>query len=323
MTALESFHFLRPLWLLALLPAVLLVWRLHRAANARRRWHRIIAPHLLAELLVGDGAGRRRVGPVHLLAAFLALATLALAGPSWERAPAPFAEDQAALVIALAVTPTMLAQDVRPSRLERAVHKIHDLGALRQGGRTALVAYAGSAHRVMPLTRDTDLLETFAAELSPELMPLEGNAAADAVALANDVLARAGASGSILLVADAVPADQWAVLREARRQGGAPVHVLAVAAGPEVAVPAGSPPAPPLDAAAMADAARAGGGQLEIVTVDDADVTALSRSVRTDVSQAAGDESEAWRDAGTSLLPAVALLVLVGFRRGFVLEESA
>jgi hypothetical protein len=60
---------------------------------------------------------------------------------------------------------------VQPSRLERAAQKIRDLLAERRGTRSALIAYAGSAHLVMPLTRDADLIARFAAELSPDVMP--------------------------------------------------------------------------------------------------------------------------------------------------------
>ena len=101
----------------------------------------------------------------------IVLICLALAGPTWQREPAPFADDTAALVIVVEVTPTMLAQDVQPSRLERAALKIHDLLALRRGSVTALVAYAGSAHLVLPLTQDGDLITEFAAQLDPSIMP--------------------------------------------------------------------------------------------------------------------------------------------------------
>src|SRR5262249_62274616 len=105
------------------------------------------------------------------------LGVVALAGPTWEREPAPFAEDRAVLAIVLKVTPSMQSQDVQPTRLARATEKIRDLLAQRPGAKTALFAYAGSAHRVMPLTSDSGIIEAFAAELAPGVVAGDGSRA--------------------------------------------------------------------------------------------------------------------------------------------------
>jgi Ca-activated chloride channel family protein len=152
-----------------------------RHQDAARPWRSVIVDHLLPYLLAERGP-RRRLQPVHLLLLIWFLAIFSLSGPTWQREPAPFADDEAALVIALEVTPTMLAQDVQPSRLERATQKIRDLLAERPRIRTALGAYAGSAHLVMPLTRVADLITRFAAELSPTIMPVAGDVAGEALA---------------------------------------------------------------------------------------------------------------------------------------------
>ena len=105
-TGLGQFHFLRPWWLLALVPALLLVWAIHRQQDAVRPWRGVIAAHLLPHLLISGGP-QHRLQPVHLLLLAWLLAILAVAGPTWRLEPAPFAEDTAALVIAVEVTPTM------------------------------------------------------------------------------------------------------------------------------------------------------------------------------------------------------------------------
>ena len=68
--AFEELRFLRPGWLLALPPALLLGWILGRRGRAERRWRRIIAPHLLAHLRVG-GEERWRFRPPHLIVSLL------------------------------------------------------------------------------------------------------------------------------------------------------------------------------------------------------------------------------------------------------------
>jgi Mg-chelatase subunit ChlD len=184
-TGVSQFHFLRPWWLLALILASWLVCMIRQHQDAARPWRGVIEDHLLPYLLA-EGGPRWRLQPVHLLLLIWLLAILSLSGPTWQREPAPFADDEAALVIALEVTLTMLAQDVQPSRLERAAQKIRDFLAERPGIRTALVAYAGSSHLVMPLTRDADLITRFAAELSPTIMPVTGDVAGEALTLSQE-----------------------------------------------------------------------------------------------------------------------------------------
>jgi len=125
---LGQLHFLRPWWLLTLVPALLLVWAMRRQQDAARPWRGLVAPHLLPHLL-SRGGPRRRLQPAHLLLIVWLLATLAVAGPTWRREPAPFAEDTSALVIAVKVTPTMLAQDIQPSRRARGAEDTRSAGA--------------------------------------------------------------------------------------------------------------------------------------------------------------------------------------------------
>src|SRR5438132_777474 len=123
---LAHFHFLRPWWLLVLVPAALLVWAVQRRGDVRQRWRKTIAPHLLDALMIGE---RRRVAlrPVHLTALLLALGAIALAGPSWRQERPPFLDDKAPLAIAVDLSRTMDAVDVTPTRLERAKLKIKAL----------------------------------------------------------------------------------------------------------------------------------------------------------------------------------------------------
>ncbi|MGB5467107.1 MAG: VWA domain-containing protein, partial [Sedimenticolaceae bacterium] len=190
MSGLTELHFLRPLWLLVLLPALLLTWVLWRR-RGDLAWRNVIAPHLLPHLLAGSGETAGRFRPLHLLGAFWLVAVIAIAGPAWQREPAPFTDQRVPLVIVLHLGASMLAEDIQPTRLERATHKIRDLLALRPGARTALIAYAGSAHLVMPFTTDARLVEEFAGELSPGLMPRPGNAPAEALTLATQLLQQA------------------------------------------------------------------------------------------------------------------------------------
>ena len=165
MPELEAFHLLRPHWLWALAGVALIAIAFARQQSITARWGRVIAPHLLQHLVVRP-VGGWRFRPWHALALVLTVATLAAAGPSWRREPPPFTENTAPLVIAMDLSPSMLVEDVRPSRLERAQHKVRDLLAGRKGARTALVVYAGTAHLVLPPTDDPGIIESFAGSLA-------------------------------------------------------------------------------------------------------------------------------------------------------------
>ena len=81
-----AFHFLRPWWLVALVPVALLAWRLAVTHDAARDWRGIVELHLLPHLLT-RGQERSDLGPVAWLAAWWTLCVIALAGPTWRQAP--------------------------------------------------------------------------------------------------------------------------------------------------------------------------------------------------------------------------------------------
>lgn len=218
-----EFHFIRPWWLLAIVPLAALAWGMRRRGDAAHPWRTVIAPHLLPFQLSGPDRPTR-FSPLVLVAIGWLVTTVEISGPTWRREPSPFADDVAALAIVVKVTPSMHTEDVQPSRLGRGVQKIRDLLALRRGAKTALIAYAGTAHRVMPLTSDAGIIDTFAQALGPKVMPADGDVAADALRLADEALA---GSGSILWIADSVAPEQEQPLAAWRKRSHTAVCLLA------------------------------------------------------------------------------------------------
>lgn len=316
MSEFSQFHFLRPGWLWLLLPAAFLIWSMLRRQDELRVWRNVISPALLVHLLIRSEGQESRLNPVHVLLAIWVLGVIAVAGPTWHREASPFTEDQAALFIVLEVTPGMMAEDIQPSRLQRAVQKIGDLLALRPGTKTGLIAYAGSAHLVMPLTSDSSIVQEFAGQLDPSVMPMPGDEPVRALELARERLVRSGLPGSIVWISDGLDPIQMEGLKKLGDRGGAAVQVLAMAAGPEVVPPLDSPPAPALDRDLMKSAAKAVGGDLVLPTADDADVRRLNSKIDTSLTEAAAQEGDRWKDNGYLLLPLLALLMLTLFRPG-------
>src|SRR6056297_1877085 len=201
---LEPLHLIRPWWLLAIVPALLVAWYWARRRTGGSHWESSIAPELLAVLLEPRGGGRSRRLP-WIVALALCAGAVGLAGPSWERLPQPVEQRSDALVVLLDLSLSMYAEDVAPSRLVRARQKIADVLRQRTEGFTALVAYAGDAHAVVPLTDDTATIENLLMSLRPDMMPVLGSNLASALEQAEELFDNAGTrQGRILVVTDAV-----------------------------------------------------------------------------------------------------------------------
>jgi Ca-activated chloride channel family protein len=304
---LEAFHFLRPWALLLAVPALLLWFAGRQAADTTRRWAAVMDADLLRVLTVGGQ--HRSFGPLDVLLLGWLAATLAIAGPTWQREPSPFADATPPAMIVLKVTPSMTTPDLAPSRLDRARQKIADILAQRDGMPAGLIAYSGSAHLVLPPTPDRDVVSSLGAALSPAIMPREGDRLADAVKLAARTLRDGGQGGSILVLADTATPTQVEALKGAAE--GYPVTLLAMAPPNALAADAN------LKAAADAVDAR-----LVPTSIDSADVREVaSRLARGSAAMKAGDETERWQETGYWLTPLIALLVLGWFRRGWVLAS--
>ena len=315
-------HFLRPLWLVALLPVCWVLFSLQRRRSDAHIWGGVIADHLLQHLTSRDEVSATLLRPESLLGVVLAFSVFALAGPTWQKEHSPFVEDQAALVVALELSSTMLAQDLQPSRLERARHKIVEILELRKGAHHALIAYAGTAHMVTPFSRDHELLGSLAEAMTPEIMPVEGDAPQEAYALARSLLEKAGMSGAVVLLTDGASAEAALRIAELRKGDGPTLHVLAVAGGPEAIAPPGSPPAPPLMEAPLREIVAAGGGEYLAVTSDNRDVERLVGNVQTAFQSVDAGGGKRWKDMGYYFVPFVALGCLLWFREGWVVSDG-
>ena len=301
-----DFHFLRPYWLVGLLPALSIWWGYIGRSDQVARWRETIDPHLLEHLLVGEQK-QSRFRPVNVLLATWTIAVIALAGPAWEREPSPFGDDEAGLMVLLKVSETMQSTDVQPSRLERAKHKIKDLMELREGSLTGLIVYSGSAHLVMPLTRDDRIISQMIEDLTPELMPVDGDELVEALHLAERLVEQTGVPGSVLVIGDGVGPAQQALLTEFGT--GMPVQFLAM-------LPASAPLGQGFE-----KSAEALNSSIVRLTVDSSDVEQIATRAKSELSGVVGaDGGERWRDSGILLLPLAACCVLLWFRKGAVIQ---
>lgn len=327
--AIGHFHFLRPWWLLGLLPLALLIYFWIRRTREQTAWSTAISQPLLEVLLDNKSvatAGRLRA----TLWLGALIATIGLAGPAWEKLPQPVEQKNDALVIVLDLSLSMFAQDLSPSRLDKARQKIVDALRFREEGSTGLVAYAGDGHAVVPITDDRHTIENLLNALSPAMMPVLGSRPATGLELAQELFRNAGlVEGRILVLTDGIKdASEISNFRNA----AFPISIIGIGTESGGTIPINRPKDAPryltdemgrrviarLNESLLIQAAQQSYGRYSLLTVGDIDLkTTLGTSLPTeDASIEVEREFDIWMDMGFWLCLPLALLMLASFHRG-------
>ena len=311
LNALEYFHFLRPAWALLLLPWLAVLWAQSKRSLKRDMFGGIIAPHLLEHLRLGRFESRW-INPRSFSRVLMVLALILLMGPSWRQQPSPLSQDDAALVILLDVSSSMQQRDIQPSRQQRAQQKITDLLALRPDKKAALIVYAGSAHTVLTLTADQDILQQYLAAIRPEIMPRSGKFPEYTLPLIDQVLRDTAAPASIVLFTDGLGADSKAAFENYfnSRQH----QLLVVGVGTQDA----SEGLVPLERKSLEKLASDSNGSFIKLSVDDGDVRRINRRIDSHYI-VVEDSALPWLDSGYPLVFPLMALFLMWFRRGWTI----
>jgi len=326
-----DFHFLQPLWLLALLPLAAMLWLIARRGLGETPWHKLVDPQLRPLLLEGQ-AGQRSKLPIRLLSIGWLLAVLALANPTWEQQPQSLLQTGTSRVIVLDLSRSMLVPDVKPSRLVRARFKVEDILAHNLEGQTGLVVFAGDAFTVTPLTRDADTIRAQLKALDPSIMPSQGSRADLGLLKSLELLQQGGVkSGQVILIADGVEGDQAAAAAARLHASGYEVSVLGVGTTDGAPLPdgrggtlrdqTGKPVLPRLEHAALASVAESGGGRYTGLRGDQGDLNYLLQTDTPDGDSVQSDDLQAqkWKEQGPWLAVLLLPLAALAFRRGWIL----
>jgi len=299
-----TFHEPRLLWLLAV-PLLLLavdLWRRRRSgesvggstggaaggagdgsANADAIGEKILTVAAGGRFAVPDGTtaagftARRR--PVRvLLALALALGVTALARPQWGKVEQPAFEHSREVLVALDLSRSMLANDVRPTRLERSRLLTRTLLDSLKGDRAGLIVFAGTAFLQVPLSPDYEIFREFLPVLKPDYIPQSGTNYAAMLKTALDAFSTGDADRFLVVLSDgeADPANPWRAPAAELKKRGARVLALGVGTAAGATLPAES-----------------GGGLLK----DDAGAVVLSRLEPRTLRELAAATGGEYRDA--------------------------
>lgn len=322
---------MRPEWLWALLPAAILAMLLWHLRNRSGSWSSVISPELLPYLVGADTGARRRNLVPGLLLLWL-VATLAAAGPSWQKIAQPVHQKQDALVLVLDLSYSMTAGDLAPSRIDRARQKLLDLLDERREGQTGLIAYAGDAHIVTPLTDDTPTIANLLPALHPGIMPVPGSNPTGAIEQAIALMRSAGIrQGRILLVTDGISARDAEDISALLDGSGMQLAVMGIgtATGAPLPLPRGgflkdaqgTIVMPTLAESELRQLANQSNGRYMRMQIDNSDLDyLLAGNLLTLPEQtlALDRSADTWEDQGYLLTLLLLMPALALFRRGWI-----
>ncbi|WP_394221044.1 VWA domain-containing protein [Alteromonas gracilis] len=331
---LNQFHFLRPEWFTALIPLMLLVVLIRKTTAKQSGWQSVIPSHLYQHMVIG----KTEMGvkpPMWMLAFVWIVSVVALAGPTWERLPQPVYQLKMGHVIVIDMSLSMRATDMTPDRLTRAKYKAIDLVNAIGEGEMGLVAYAGDAFVISPLTEDAGNITALIPSLSPEIMPVPGSDPLLGIESASELLTNAGYnSGMIYWITDGVELEQQQELQE--YVASIPFTVNALTVGTSEGAPirqqsgellkdfTGSIVIPKLNEGAVKGVVKTSGGRFEPFTSNDDDINALATVSLLDKSDSEEDEEESnvqgdqWKEVGPYLLLVLLPFAAFAFKRGLV-----
>ena len=323
-------YLLRPFWLLILPLPIWLLWRLWHRQRQIGRWQRLL-PEAFHAALLTRGRLRNSRRPWLVLGAAWLLACLALLGPSWQQAEQPRLSRADPLVVLLDTTPAMLAADVQPNRLEQAKRKILDLLQARQDAQTAVIAFAGSAHVLVPLSNDIATTQNLLDALQPALMPEAGHRADLAVQRGLELLEQgANGRGRLLLIGSSLNQQERDAIGMSLGENGQRLLILGI--GTEQGAPIaqedgsflkddeGAILIPRLNERTLRRFAAELGGRYQGARIDDTDLRSLGLLERNGelLNQADTTQLDTWLDQGYWLLLPLLLLAACAGRRGWL-----
>lgn len=314
----SQFHFLRPVFLWLLVPVGVIGLLGLFGKSRKTTWERLIAPHL-RPYLINKGNERTALIMRLLFVLGMMVGAIALAGPTWHEKEQQQEKVESPMFILLKLSRSMLEDDLQPSRLELVKFKVQELLDAEPGARTALIAYAGTAHRVVPLTEDYRIINDHLRSLSPAIMPREGNDLKQALALADSLTTGIDAPARIVLFADEIDQQVTDILLAYANTSRHNLEIVPVNLNPESI--GDNTDAQVLDKNVMARLDANAQLRVNYLTLDASDMELLAKRVKDDLefTKDLEDTEPEYTDMGWYFIFPVMLIFILWFRRGWVI----
>lgn len=326
----EAFHFLRPqlLWLLVPL-AIALIFSLFSLGD-EVKWKKHIAPHL-RPYMIKKGSERLKIVMQTLSFFILSLAVLGLAGPTWKKIELPERILETPLVILLDLSQSMMADDIQPNRLERAKFKISDLLEANPKVRVGLVGFSGTAHTLVPLTKDYKIIESFLKTINTSVLPFQGTDLEAGLVLSDSLVKATEAPGTIFLITDEFTDDTFQTVQKFTNST-TKIEIMPFGTSLGTPVPQKGSKRPMRDATGRIVTSSLNqevinklnalnNVHVNALTLDKSDVQLLAKSISQNLEFREKDDTkeEKWQDEGLLFIIPFAFFILFWFRKGWVI----
>lgn len=318
--SMQHFHFLRPYWLLTFVIIAYIIRAFSMRDDSLAQWRSLMSAQVLSHLTV-SGNNNNWLSPQKMSLILAIPLCIVLMGPTWQQQPSPFSENNAPLIIALDVSKTMEQGDVQPSRLLRAKQKIIELLEVRGDSKMALIAFAGSAHVVMPITNDREMIRHFLDALSEKIMPLSGKLPEAIIPLVDDLLTSSPVPGTVLLIGDGATTNTVSVFKSYFDKQAAQLLVWGIGKSvqSEEESAALTTDIIPLQLEQLKALTSESNGRLILMSNDNSDVKRINNYIKHNLV-IVDDNSRPWHDSGYPMLFVVAVIFLFWFRKGWTLQ---
>ncbi|MFD1293745.1 VWA domain-containing protein [Lutibacter holmesii] len=326
----EQFHFLRPQFLWLFLPLAIILILTLISSKEDVKWKKVIAPHL-QPYVIKKGSENLKKWMQIVLVIVLSIGTLGVAGPTWKTSEVPDKKLETPLVIALDLSQSMMATDIQPNRLERAKFKIKDLLAENPKARIALIGFSGSAHTIVPLTRDYKIIKSHLDGLSPAMMPYAGTNLDAALQLTDSLTSITTATAKLLLITDDLTNETFETLQKFVLKGKTIVEIIPMNTKAGSTIPAarskrnlkdtnGKVVHSALNSEVLNKLNSIENIHVNLLTLDNSDMELLAKIISSNLEF--NEENDAikdeWQDEGYWLVIPLVFFVLMWFRKGWV-----
>lgn len=310
---LTEFHFIRPYWLLALLPlSLFFLWQIIQKKDPANAWHEACDAHLLPYLIQKKSLVKKHAAISTLFASAVCM-IVGLSGPSWSRYHTPTYHAIQPRVLLLDMSDDMMNTDVPPNRLTRAKFKLHDVLTHRTPGQFGLVVYTGEPFVVSPLTDDSQTIDSLLTMLSTDIMPVGGRRLDIALEEAAHLITQAGfQNGNILVLTGSSPDSADINEAHSLKEKGIDVSIMPILNSNSSFNPR------------FSQFAKEGGGIVVSMTENINDLNEWLKTTQSRKIYQSNQDNEVslWRDQGRFLIIPALLLLLPVFRRGWLQRVS-
>ncbi|WP_394657594.1 VWA domain-containing protein [Halosquirtibacter laminarini] len=326
-TYFNNFHFLRPYLLWSLLPVSTLLIFIWGKKKNEERWKKSISQHLQSVVIQEGSSTISKTNIYHILILFLGV--FAVSGPTFKKIEKPGANIKTKVVIMMDASRSMNCKDIAPTRLQRAQQKVVDLTQANYGASTALIAYAHTAHTAMPFTQDLHIIEEQAKFIKTNIMPIQGTNVEAAYNLCGEWAKNDSIPVTWVVITDNISHKDRVVTEDfIKRNPNIYIEFLLIGTPEGSPIPisksrflkdkSGKTIISHLNSQEILEINRNSNVAVQMVTTSKEDIETVVSHIKQRLNFTKDNKTHPtdWNDVGYYLLPFIAFLLLILFRKG-------